>query len=154
MIVCPGCERPNGLASRFCLYCGFRFKADPAHDGSHPAEPEHKLAERMVCDGCSAPLSENRREQSFRCHYCGTLYHSRDGRPPVVIYQPAGDSGDFETHSDAGVIASSILEGVLGGGSRRGRWSWGGGEDAGCLLALLFIPLRVISRIIFRSRGW
>lgn len=153
MIVCPGCERPNGLAARFCLYCGYRFRADPAPNGSPHAEPEHKLAERMVCDGCSAPLSENQRDQSFHCKYCGTLYRNHGGGPPVVIFQPESDSGDFETHSDAGVIAESILEGVFSGTSRRARWGWGGGDN-GCLLALLLIPVRIVTRAIFRSRGW
>ena len=160
MIVCPGCERPNGLAARLCLYCGYRFRADPSLEGTPHGEPEHKLAERMVCDGCSAPLTENRREQSFRCNYCGTLYHTRNGVSQLVIYQPDSE-GDFETHSDAGVIAESILEGVLGNSSRR-SWSrtirWGSGGDSGCLVALLFFPVlaaaRTIARVLFRSRGW
>ncbi len=157
MLVCPGCERPNGLAARFCLYCGFRFKADPAPDGSFRAEPEEKLAERMVCDGCSAPLTENRREQSFRCIYCGTLYRNRHGAPPVVIFQSESDSGNFESHSDAAEIVGSILGGVLDGGrrSRRGwGWSWNRGGDGGCMMALLMIPFHAIARALFRSRGW
>src|SRR5258705_11076337 len=115
MIVCPGCERPNGLAARFCLYCGYRFKADPAHEGA-PAPVEHKLAERMVCDGCSAPLSENRREMSFRCDYCGARYQNHNGGTPVIIYQPEPEPGAFESASDAAVIAGSLLDGVSAGG--------------------------------------
>src|SRR5512146_3075914 len=98
MLTCPGCERPNGKAARFCLYCGYRFHTDPVNAGwGHEAPRVPEVRERLSCDNCAAPLEEAL-HGTQRCDYCGTRYgRSSTGGAPVIIINSSESSGGFES---------------------------------------------------------
>ncbi len=157
MIVCPGCERPNGQAARFCLYCGYRFHAAAAA-GTHEREaPRHAdVREAQVCDHCAGPLHDRPGELRMRCEYCGTLYRMPGhGNSPVVIIQQGEPSpGVFESAPDANAVLGEVVDTLFNNGrrSRRGGdWELFRFGQNGCALALLFLPIRILARIFFRE---
>lgn len=161
MLMCPGCERPNGKAARFCLYCGYRFHVEPAADAgsSSGVIPMQRAREKLVCDNCSAPLHDLPNRPRLHCDYCGSTYSRPGGSAPnVVIIQNDSSPGAFETGSSPGDVAGAVIDELLSNSGRRG---WGyrerGGDlfrfgTSGCVVALALLPVHLIFDLLFRRR--
>jgi hypothetical protein len=154
-IACPKCHRSNGSAAHHCLYCGYRLKPDLVIERDKSVtiiKHEQMPAKRMVCDSCSAPLAENRRDQSIRCDYCGAEYNNESGRPVIIINHTYPFLGSIEPGSGGSnkveIVESSFKNGVETSHIKRTfRVSIG---ETGCLLALLIIPVDAIARTLYR----
>ena len=157
MLMCPGCERPNGKAARFCLYCGYRFQADPAPAAGLPVPPAQKAHERLVCDNCSAPLHDLPNRPTLRCDYCGSTYsRANGGAPNIVIIQKEYNAGGFETGTSPGDVAGAVIDELLSNAGRSSYRDRGGDLFAfgrgGCAIALALLPLHLILKLLFHRR--
>ena len=155
MLMCPGCERPNGRAARFCLYCGYRFQAETGNGHAQP--PAQKARERLVCDNCSAPLHDLPNRPQMHCDYCGSTYsRPSGGAPNVVIIQNDPGPGVFESGSTPGDVAGAVIDELLSNSGRRGFRDRGGEifsfGKAGCVVALALLPVHLILDLLTRRR--